>query len=63
MNDSDLSKHKRFLIDILRKAGDKTYELFGKIGVKYTKANIGDVVTEADLISNRMIMAAIKKNR
>lgn len=42
-------------------AGEITAKKFGKVGVKYTKRDIGDVVTEADLIANRMIISGIKE--
>ncbi len=50
-----------FIKQITQKAGDAILKKFGKIGVKYTKENATDVVTEADLISNKIIIDAIKK--
>lgn len=34
---------------------------YGKVGVKYTKLNAADVVTEADLASNNFLVSSIKK--
>ncbi len=50
-----------FLKNITKKAGRAVLERFGKIGVKYTKADIADVVTEADLVANKIIIDAIKR--
>ncbi len=52
---------ENFIKQIIKKAGDKTLKLFGKVGVKYTKSHASDVVTEADLLSHRFIVAAIQK--
>lgn len=53
---------EEFLKSIIVKAGLVTLKMFGKTGVKYTKKHAADVVTEADLISNKMISSGIKKN-
>ena len=53
---------EKFIKDITKKAGRAILKKFGKIGVKYTKRDAADVVTEADLISNSIIVNAIKKN-
>jgi myo-inositol-1(or 4)-monophosphatase len=50
-----------FIKKITKKAGAAALKKFGKIGVKYTKENPGDVVTEGDLIANKIIVDAIKK--
>lgn len=50
-----------FLKNIVRQAGAVTMKYFGKIGVKYTKRNAADVVTEADLESNNILVSAIRK--
>jgi len=50
-----------FIKQITREAGDAILKKFGKIGVKYTKKDATDVVTEADLISNKILISAIKK--
>lgn len=47
--------------DIAVKAGKEVLKKFGKVGVKYTKETPVDVVTEADLIANRLIVRNIKK--
>ena len=52
---------EEFIKNITREAGLAVLEKFKKVGVAYTKSNIGDVVTEADLISNNLIVDAIKK--
>lgn len=51
---------EKFIKDITKKAGHEILKKFGKIGVKYTKIDAADVVTEADLISNKIIIEAIK---
>ena len=58
----DLDKAEKFIQQITKKAGDLTKKYYGKIGVAYTKQNKGDVVTKADLLSNNLIVNAIKKN-
>lgn len=50
-----------FIKKITREAGTITLKYFGKIGVKYTKKDITDVVTEADLKSNHHLVNRIKK--
>lgn len=59
LNNKDFEK---FIKTIIVKAGKATLQLFGNVGVKYTKKHAADVVTEADLISNKIIVDAIKKN-
>lgn len=49
-----------FISSTIKKAGAKTRQLFGKVGVKYTKSDENDMVTEADLASNKIITNAIK---
>jgi fructose-1,6-bisphosphatase/inositol monophosphatase family enzyme len=56
------NKLEKFLKDKIVEAGHATYKLLGKTGVKYTKENSMDVVTKADLLSNKIIVNAIKKN-
>lgn len=50
-----------FIKQITKESGKAIYKKFGKIGVKYTKLDSADVVTEADLIANKIITSAIKK--
>ncbi len=50
-----------FIKQITVEAGEAIFKKFGKIGVKYTKADATDVVTEADLIANKILVSAIKK--
>ena len=52
---------KQFIERTIKKAGDAALELYGEVGVKYTKANAADVVTEADLRSEKIILDAIKR--
>lgn len=52
---------EKFIKQITREAGDAILKKFGKIGVKYTKKDATDVVTEADLIANNILIRAIKK--
>ncbi len=50
-----------FIKQITKEAGELVGKKFGKVGVKYTKRNVTDVVTEADLAANKYIVGAIKK--
>jgi len=50
-----------FIKQITKEAGEVVGKKFGKIGVKYTKKDSKDVVTEADLAANKIITDAIKK--
>lgn len=52
---------ERLIKQLAVRAGALTAKKFGKVGVKYTKANIADVVTEADLMANKIIVDGIKK--
>lgn len=45
----------------LPKAGEILRKKFKKVGVKYAKSHALDVVTEADLAANRLLINAIKK--
>lgn len=51
----------QFLIRITKKAGAATARLFGKAKIAYTKKNVNDIVTEADLESEKILVSAIKK--
>lgn len=53
---------ERFIQRIAVAAGKAAVKKFGKVGVKYTKETPEDVVTEADLLANRIIVGAIRKN-
>lgn len=55
------SSMEKFIKEITYEAGIAILKKFGKIGVKYTKEDVTDVVTEADLIANNIITRAIKK--
>ena len=50
-----------FIKKITRQAGDLIIKKYRKVGVKYTKANPADIVTEADLIANKFLVREIKK--
>lgn len=52
---------EKFIQEITRQAGQMIREKFGHVGVAYTKKNEADVVTEADLASNRLIADAIRQ--
>ena len=53
---------EKFIQDIAKKAGGAVLKRFGKDGVQYMKSkNRGDAVTKADLLSEKMIIDAIKK--
>lgn len=50
--------HSTFIKSITKEAGDLTLEYFGNVTTT-SKANPGDVLTEADLASNKLITDAI----
>ena len=52
---------KQFIAEIIRAAGQETLKFFGKVGVKYTKRNPADVVTEADLLANQILVESIRE--
>ena len=52
---------EKFIQQITKRAGDVILKKFGKIGVKYSKEDANDVVTEADLASNTLIINEIRK--
>lgn len=52
---------EEFIKAIIKEAGAVILEKFRKVGVKYTKENPGDVVTEADLASNELLIQRIKE--
>lgn len=52
----------QFIQDLARQAGKITLDFFRKSEVQYTKAHAQDVVTQADLASNKFIVDEIKKN-
>ncbi len=54
---------KDFVRETLMKAGEEILKFYGNASVIYTKTGgVNDVVTEADLASNKIISEAIKKN-
>lgn len=55
------NKIEKFIKATLPKAGEILRKKFKKIGVKYTKSHALDVVTEADLAANKLLLNAIKK--
>ena len=53
---------ERFIQAIAKKAGAAVLKKFGKAGVHYSKSDrVWDVVTKADLLSEKIIMSAIQK--
>lgn len=52
---------EKFIKQIAKEAGIAILKKFGKVGVKYTKKDAADVVTDADLVANTIITEAIKK--
>jgi len=52
---------EEFIKQITLEAGKAVLKEYGKIGHKYTKENIADVVTEADLTASKIIIGAIKE--
>ncbi|MFA6073660.1 MAG: inositol monophosphatase family protein [Candidatus Woesearchaeota archaeon] len=57
----NLDEAEKFIQQITKKAGKIVSKLYGKVDVKYTKQNIGDVVTKADLLSNDFLVSSINK--
>ena len=57
----DIQLMEKFIKEICRKAGKLTLAKFGKTGVKKTKVHQLDVVTQADLASNKFLISSIKK--
>lgn len=49
-----------FIKNTIKEAGIAVVELFGKVSSKYTKQDPSDIVSEADLASNRIIVQRIK---
>ena len=52
---------REFFEKTLKEAGETLLALYGKVGVKYSKVDSADVVTEADLKSNEIIIKRIKE--
>lgn len=61
MEKINLLETEEFMKKTIKKAGRAIQKLYKKTKVIYTKKNKADVVTQADLISNKLIMNAIKK--
>jgi myo-inositol-1(or 4)-monophosphatase len=55
-------EREKLLEKIIVEAGKETLKFYGKAKVKYTKKNVEDVTTEADLRSEKIIVDAIKKH-
>ena len=51
----------QFIRSLARQAGTVVLKYFGAAKVQYAKANAADVVTQADVASNRLIVAAIRR--
>ena len=51
---------ENFIKETLFKAGEEILKFYGKSSVLYSKGSVVDVVTEADLASNKIITEAIK---
>ncbi len=56
-----MSEYLTFTEKIIIEAGKETLKYFGRAEVQYTKEDETDVVTQADLASNKIITDAIKK--
>ena len=53
---------EKFIQQIAKKAGREVLKRFGKVGVKYMKSEaLWDCVTEADLVSDSIMVSAIRK--
>ena len=58
----DTRSAEKLIQRVTREAGDAVLKRFGKDGVHYMKSkNIWDVVTKADLLSEKIIISAIRK--
>ncbi|MGV8169385.1 MAG: inositol monophosphatase family protein [Candidatus Nanoarchaeia archaeon] len=57
----NLDEAEKFIQQITKNAGKIVGELYGKVGVAYTKKNPGDMVTKADLLSHKYLVSSIKK--
>jgi myo-inositol-1(or 4)-monophosphatase len=55
-------QHARFIKKIIVKAGKETLKYYGKKNFAYHKGGENNIVTYADLASNKIIIDAIKKN-
>lgn len=53
---------QNFVEETIKEAGKTILEMFGKVDVHYTKTTLHDVVTKADLVSQQIIVDAIKKH-
>lgn len=51
---------EKFIQEITKRAGKAVLDQFGKIGVEYTKRDVTEVVTKADLLSNKILTESIK---
>jgi len=56
-----MSTPEKFIQDVARQAGKITLDFFKKAEVQYTKKDALDVVTQADLASNKFITESIKQ--
>lgn len=57
----ELKPTKEFIERIIKKAGAETLKYYGKAEVQYTKKHENDIVTQADLASNKILIGEIKK--
>lgn len=52
---------KKFITQTIQDAGKAVKKKYGKVGIKYTKGHVTNIVTEADLASEKIIIDKIKK--
>jgi myo-inositol-1(or 4)-monophosphatase len=58
MNDAQLVKDMK---SIVLNAGKEVFKLYGKAKIQYTKKHEADIVTQADLLSHKIISSFIRK--
>jgi myo-inositol-1(or 4)-monophosphatase len=56
-----IQPNRKFIKKIIKKAGIETLKYYGKAKVQYTKKHENDIVTQADLASNKILLKEIKK--
>ena len=56
-----MNQYKEFLKRIIVEAGEETLKYYGDANIEYAKRNEQDIVTQADLASNKKIKKAIKR--
>jgi len=52
---------EEFIKQITKEAGKAVSKIYGMVGHEYTKGNIADVVTKADLLASKILIDSIKE--